>query len=241
MYMPASMEMQVRNPPGYAILVGMITLPMEIFLDTANLDDIVTRVPHGIVGGVTTNPTLIAKEWVSHRQRILDIHAHVPAQLSVEVLADTYEEMVREGQDIASWTSGLLVKIPATEDGIRAIRTLAGQGIATNTTLVFQPLQALLAAQAGATWVSPFVGRLDDVGADGMELVADIMDIFRTRNLTTKVLVASVRSVEHVIAAAKLGAHGVTIPVQVYDQLLEHPLTRQGLERFRQDGKKILQ
>ncbi|MCX7731033.1 MAG: fructose-6-phosphate aldolase [Candidatus Caldatribacterium sp.] len=212
---------------------------MKIFLDTAQVDEIKKALDLGILDGVTTNPTLVAKTGRGFREVILDICRLVPGPVSAEVVSTTAEGMVREGRELASWASNIVVKIPLTEEGLKAIRVLAGEGIKVNTTLIFQPLQALLAAKAGAAYVSPFVGRLDDVASEGLRLVADILTILRNYHYQTEVIVASVRHPGHVLEAARLGAHIVTMPFAVLQQLVKHPLTDVGLQRFLADWEKV--
>ncbi|MCS7242193.1 fructose-6-phosphate aldolase [Candidatus Caldatribacterium sp.] len=212
---------------------------MKIFLDTAQVDEIKKALDLGILDGVTTNPTLVAKTGRGFREVILDICRLVPGPVSAEVVSTTAEGMVREGRELASWASNIVVKIPLTEEGLKAIRVLAGEGIKVNTTLIFQPLQALLAAKAGAAYVSPFVGRLDDVASEGLRLVADILTILRNYHYQTEVIVASVRHPGHVLEAARLGAHIVTMPFAVLQQLVKHPFTDVGLQRFLADWEKV--
>ncbi len=216
---------------------------MKLFIDTANTEEIRAAAALGLLDGVTTNPSLLAKE-IERRGRgrqeeiFAEICEIVPGPVSAEVLAADYEGMVREGREIAGIASNVVVKCPLTEAGLRATRTLSEEDIAVNVTLIFQPIQALLAAKAGAAFVSPFVGRLDDISAPGMSMVADIVEVFGNYSFATEVLVASVRNPVHVLDAARLGADVATIPYGVIKQLLHHPLTTIGIERFTADAKK---
>lgn len=212
---------------------------MQFFLDTANLDQIKKYVDWGVVDGVTTNPTLIAKENVSQETRIKEIAALVNGPISSEVVSTDYEGMVAEGRKMAKWHKNIYVKLPTTEEGIKALVTLKKDGIKVNMTLVFSAAQALLLAKAGADLISPFVGRLDDIAEDGMGLIAEIMAMFSNYNFETKVLVASIRHPRHVIDAATLGAHVATMPADVLDKLIKHPLTDKGLAAFMADWEKV--
>lgn len=211
---------------------------MKLFLDTGNIKDIETLVTIGIIDGVTTNPSLLAKEPGDYKENLKKICAIVQGPVSGEVISTDYDGMLREGHDIAALDEHMVVKLPLTRDGIRACKALSGEGINVNVTLVFSAAQALLAAKAGATFVSPFVGRLDDVGSDGMELIRDIVTIFDNYEFTTEVLVASCRHPIHIINAARMGADICTCPASVIDQLFNHPLTNIGLERFLKDWEK---
>lgn len=212
---------------------------MKLFLDTAQVEEIRKALDLGILDGVTTNPTLVAKTGRGFKEVILEICRLVPGPVSAEVVSTTAEGMIREGKELASWAPNIVVKVPLTEEGLKAIRVLAAEGIKVNTTLIFQPLQALLAAKAGAAYVSPFVGRLDDVASGGMQLVADILTILRNYGYQTEVIVASVRHPVHVLEAARLGAPIVTMPFSVLQQLMKHPLTEVGLQRFLADWEKV--
>ncbi|WP_438316161.1 fructose-6-phosphate aldolase [Candidatus Caldatribacterium sp. SIUC1] len=212
---------------------------MKCFIDTADVAEIREALSLGILDGVTTNPTLVAKTDRPFKDVILEICRLVPGPVSVEVVSTNAEGMVREGRELASWAPNIVVKVPLTPEGLKAIRVLSREGIRVNTTLIFQPLQALLAAKAGAAYVSPFVGRLDDVAGYGMRLVADILEIFRHYGYTTEVIVASVRHPMHVLEAARLGAHIVTMPFAVMMQVVKHPLTDVGLARFLEDWQKV--
>ena len=211
---------------------------MEIFADTANLQAIKRFVDMGILDGVTTNPTLLAKEGKEFRSQINEIVSIVEGPVNVEVISTEADGMVKEGRDYAKIAANIVVKCPMTSEGLKAVRILNREGIRTNVTLIFSPNQALLAAKTGATYVSPFVGRLDDAGHVGMEVVADTLQIYRNYGIETKVLVASIRHSVHVVEAAKLGAHVATMPPEVLDKLLLHPLTDIGLNRFLSDWEK---
>ena len=211
---------------------------MEIFLDTANIEEIRKGVDWGIVDGVTTNPTLVSKENAIFEERIKEICEVVQGPVSAEVVSTKYEGMVKEAEALAKLSEFVVVKIPLIPDGIKAIKTLSKKGIQTNATLVFSPLQALLAAKAGATYVSPFIGRMDDIGNTGMTIVGEIMEIFDNYGYNTKVIVASVRHPQHVLEAGLIGAHVVTMPFDVLEKMFKHPMTDIGLERFLQDWEK---
>ena len=211
---------------------------MKIFIDTGSIKDIETIAALGILDGVTTNPSLLAKEPGDFRQNLKRICDIVKGPVSGEVVATDYAGMLREGRDIAKIDQHMVVKVPLTRDGIRACKTLAGEGIRVNVTLCFTPAQALLAAKVGASYISPFVGRLDDISTNGMELIRDIVEIYANYDFATEVLVASCRHPIHVIEAARLGADIATCPPAVVDQLFNHPLTNIGLEKFLKDWEK---
>ena len=215
---------------------------MEIFLDTANIEEIRRGARLGIVRGVTTNPSLAAREGIgtagSYKEAVQEIATIIDGPISVEVLSKAVEGMVTEGREISGWIDNPWVKIPSTEAGFEAISVLSKEGIRINQTLCFSANQAMLGAQAGSTVVSPFVGRLDDIGHDGMELVAEIVSIFRYYGLTTRVLAASIRHAQHCVMAAKAGAHISTIPYGVLTQMTKHPLTDLGVSRFVEDWNK---
>lgn len=208
---------------------------MKIFLDTANVASIKSFVDMGVLDGVTTNPTLIAKETRNFLEVVNEIIKIVPGPVNLEVVSQEKEGMIREGRDLASLGTNVVVKCPMTSQGLVAVRTLHREGIKTNVTLVFSPNQALLAAKAGATYVSPFIGRLDDAGHEGMTVIADTLQIYRNYDIETQVLVASIRHPVHVVEAAKLGAHVATMPPDVLDKMVKHPLTDIGLKRFLDD------
>ncbi len=212
---------------------------MKIFIDTANVDEIREASTLGVLDGVTTNPSLVARTGRKMRDVLEEICEVVRGPVSAEVLALDYEGMIREAADLASIAPNIVVKLPLTRDGIRATKRLTGDGIRTNVTLCFSPLQGLLAAKAGASYISPFVGRLDDVGHDGMDLVSQLVEIYGNYEFDTQILVASVRSPTHVVEALRLGADVATLPFAVIDKLLRHPLTDAGVERFVADAKNI--
>lgn len=211
---------------------------MQIFLDTANIDDIRRGAAMGVVDGVTTNPTLVAREGVDYRTRVLEICSVVDGPISAECISTELEALVEEARRIASWHPNVVVKIPMSETGLAAIKRVSAEGIRVNTTLVFSANQALLAAKAGAAFVSPFVGRLNDAGHDGMEVVREIVQIFETYELDCEVLAASIRGPRDVTEAALAGAHIATIPPAVLFQMVNHPLTDKGTEIFLADAKK---
>jgi transaldolase len=212
---------------------------MKLFVDTGNIKDIETLAAIGIIDGVTTNPSLLAKETGDYRENLKRICDIVKGPVSGEVVSTDWSGMIREGHDIAAIDDHMVVKVPLTRDGIRACKALSDDGIKVNVTLVFSAAQALLAAKAGATFVSPFVGRLDDVGTNGMELIRDIVAIYDNYEFGTEVLVASARNPIHVVDAALIGADICTCPASVIDQLFNHPLTNIGLERFLKDWEKV--
>jgi transaldolase len=211
---------------------------MKIFLDTANVAEIRDGVSIGIVDGVTTNPSLIAKEKRPFRPLVEEICSIVPGDVSLEVVATDFEGMVKEGEELSKIAQNAVVKCPLTKDGLRAVRHLSGKGVRVNQTLCFSPTQALLSAKAGATYISPFLGRLDDISHVGMDLVRDIVEIYRNYGFTTQVLAASIRNPLHVVDAAKAGAHVATMPFAVLEQLMKHPLTDIGLKKFLDDWAK---
>jgi transaldolase len=211
---------------------------MKLFVDTGNVKEIETLATLGVIDGVTTNPSLMAKETGDYRKQMKQICQIVQGPVSAEVLAKEYEAMVREGRDLATIDEHIVVKVPLTRDGIRACGTLSREGLKVNVTLCFSPAQALLAAKAGAAYISPFVGRLDDVATDGMQLIQDIVEIYRNYPFSTEVLVASVRHPIHIIQAAKMGADVCTCPAKVIDACFNHPLTNIGLENFLKDWEK---
>ena len=212
---------------------------MKFFIDTANIQEIKEGIMLGMVDGVTTNPSLVAKEKKGFDKVIRDILDIVDGPVSLEVISLDAEGMVREGRKLAKLGSNVVVKVPMTEEGLKATRIFANEGIRINQTLVFSPLQALMAAKAGAVYVSPFVGRLDDIAHDGMEIVDQIITIFDNYGYDTEVIVASVRHPRHVLEAALMGADIATIPFKVIAQLANHPLTDKGIEAFLADWKKV--
>ena len=211
---------------------------MEFFLDTAEIKEIETGLEWGMVDGVTTNPSLIAKSGRPYLPTVQAIAKLVPGPVSGEVLATEYEEILSQGRRLAGLAENVVVKVPLTPAGLRAVATFKKEGIRNNVTLCFSAAQALLAAKVGAAYISPFIGRLDDVGEEGMELIDQVVTIYHNYGYDTKVLVASVRSPIHVIQAAMLGADVATIPFKVLEQLYKHPLTDVGLDRFLADWKK---
>ncbi len=212
---------------------------MKFFLDTANLDEIRQAAALGVLDGITTNPTLVAKEKRPFREHILEICEIVKnGVVNAEVVSTDTEGMVREGRELASWHANIVVKVPMTPDGVRAMNVLTREGIRINVTLVFSPTQALIVAKAGAYFVSPFLGRLDDIAQDGLQVVREILQIYRAYNFETQVLAASLRHPMHVVEAAKMGAHIGTMPFKVFEQLFKHPLTDRGLEAFLKDWEK---
>jgi len=212
---------------------------MKFFIDTANVAEIREASSLGVLDGVTTNPSLIAKEKRGFRSLIDEICAIVSGPVNVEVVSTDAEGMVAEGEDLASIAKNIVVKVPMTREGLKATKRLSEQGIGINVTLIFSAPQALLAAKAGARYVSPFVGRLDDISHVGMEVVAQIVSIFKNYTFPTEVLVASIRNPLHVIEAGRMGAHVATLPFAVLEQLLKHPLTDIGLQRFLADWQKL--
>jgi transaldolase len=211
---------------------------MKLFVDTGNLKEIETLTAIGILDGVTTNPSLLAKESGDYRQILKQICKTVQGPVSAEVVATDAAGMISEGKSLATIDEHIVVKVPFTKDGVKACKALASSGIRVNVTLIFSATQAWLAAKAGASYVSPFVGRLDDIGTTGMNLVREIVDIFDNFEFSTEVLVASVRNPIHVVEAARMGADVVTVPAAVIEQCFKHPLTDIGLERFLKDWEK---
>ena len=218
---------------------------MKFFIDTANLDEIKEAADLGILDGVTTNPTLVSREGIKgkdaiyeHYRKICEI---VDGTVSAEVISTDFEGMVKEARELASIHPNIVVKIPAIKDGIKAIKKLSEEGIKTNCTLVFSPGQAILAAKAGATYVSPFIGRLDDISSDGIQLVRKIVEIYNYYGFATEIIAASIRSTQHIIQAAEAGTDIVTAPLKALLGLLRHPLTDIGLEKFLEDYKKTQQ
>jgi len=212
---------------------------MKFFIDTANIDEIKKGMEMGLVDGVTTNPSLLAKEKKDPDSVLKEILQTVPGPVSLEVISTVAEGMIDEARKLAELGQNAVIKIPMTEDGIKAVRTLADEGIQTNVTLIFQPLQALIAAKAGATYVSPFIGRLDDISQRGMEIIDSIAKIFYNYAIETEIIVASIRNPMHVLDAALIGADIATIPFNVLKQLMNHPLTDLGLEKFLKDYESI--
>lgn len=216
---------------------------MKFFIDTANLEQIKEAQDLGILDGVTTNPSLMAKEGISGKEAILNHYITIceiaDGDISAEVLSTTYEEMIKEGEELAALHPNIVVKIPMIKDGVKALKYFSNKGIKTNCTLIFSAGQALLAAKAGATYVSPFLGRLDDISVDGMNLIEEIRIIFDNYMFDTEILAASIRSPMHIINCAKIGADVVTSPLASILNLLKHPLTDSGLAQFVADAKKM--
>ncbi|MDI6878145.1 MAG: fructose-6-phosphate aldolase [Desulfitobacteriaceae bacterium] len=212
---------------------------MKFFLDSANMDEIREAWNMGVIAGITTNPSLVAKEGKNFHELLRAVVGIVDGPISAEVIALDELGMLTEARALAGMNSNIVVKIPMTMEGLKAVKVLAAEGIHTNVTLVFSAIQALLAARAGASYVSPFLGRLDDIGEDGLNLVADICDIFEVHGIETKVIAASIRNPVHVLEAAKLGSDYATVPFAVLKQLFRHPLTDAGIERFLADWKKL--
>jgi transaldolase len=213
---------------------------VKIFIDTANLNEIRKAKALGLVDGVTTNPTLLAKEGEETETLIRKISEEVKGPVNVEVTGATCEAMVKEARQMATWGDEIVIKIPITHEGLKAVKNLSSEGILTNVTLIFSAGQAILAAKAGATFVCPFLGRLDDISFNGLELIKQIKGIYENYdNIETQIIVASVRNPIHVIEAALLGAEIVTIPPAIIEQMVKHPLTDRGIEQFLEDAKKI--
>jgi len=212
---------------------------MKIFLDTADVGEIRKGAALGLVDGVTTNPSLVAKTGRKFEEVVREICSIIDGPISAEAVCLEHEAMLAEARTLAKIHPNVVVKIPMTADGLRTVRVCAAEGIRTNVTLVFSPSQALLAAKAGASFVSPFVGRLDDVSTVGMDLVAQIVDIYNNYDFDTEIIVASVRNPLHFVDAARLGAHIATIPYKVLEQLIRHPLTDRGIESFLKDWEKV--
>jgi transaldolase len=208
---------------------------MKLFIDTANVSEITEAASWGILDGVTTNPSLVAKEGRVYRDLIAEICRILPGPVSAEVIATDAEGMEREGRDLAAIAENVVIKLPITREGLKVCSRFAEEGIPTNLTLCFSPAQALLVAKAGATYVSPFVGRLDDVGHDGMQLIREIVQIYDAYEFATQVLVASVRHPQHVVESALAGADVATVPYKILEQLFSHPLTDIGIQRFLSD------
>ncbi len=211
---------------------------MKFFIDTANIQEIKKANALGLLDGVTTNPSLVAKEGREFRELIKEICNIVKGPVSAEAVSVDAEGMIKEARELAAIADNIVVKIPLTSEGLRAVKTLSGEGIKTNVTLCFSPVQALMAAKAGADYISPFVGRLDDISHVGMDLVEQIATIYENYGFTTEIIVASIRNPLHVLDAALIGADIATIPYKVMEQLIKHPLTDIGIERFLADWKK---
>jgi transaldolase len=212
---------------------------MKFFIDSADIKEIRECTDQGIIDGVTTNPSLVAKSGRKFRDVLVEICEVVKGPVSAEVVSLQHDEMMREAREFAKVAPNVVVKVPLTGEGLKAVRRCAEEGIKTNVTLCFSPVQALLAAKAGASYISPFVGRLDDIAAVGMDVVRQIVTIYKNYNLPTEVLVASVRSPNHIVEAALCGAHVATVPFAVLQQLVKHPLTDSGLAKFLSDWEKV--
>ena len=212
---------------------------MKLFIDTANIDEIREISQWGVLAGCTTNPSLIAKEGRDLREVINEIVSIVNGPISAEVVAETSEDMVSEGVKLAEIHENIVIKIPMTAEGLKAISQLKQRGIKTNCTLIFSANQALLAARAGATFVSPFVGRMDDIGNSGITLIGEVAEVFEIHNIQTEIISASIRHPQHVLESAQAGADIATIPYKVFNQMLSHPLTDRGIEKFNADWEKM--
>ncbi len=212
---------------------------MKIFIDTANVDDIRKANDLGVICGVTTNPSLIAKEGRDFKEVVTEITSIVDGPISAEVISLEADGMVEEAKELVKIHKNIVIKIPMTLEGLKAVKRLTALGIKTNVTLIFSATQALLAARAGATYVSPFLGRLDDIGMNGLNLIEEIVDIFDMHNIETEIIAASIRHPVHVIEAARLGAHIATVPYKVIVQMTKHPLTDAGIERFLKDWEGV--
>ena len=212
---------------------------MKFFIDTANIDEIKEAAALGILDGVTTNPSLVSKEGKDFRKLLDEILKIVDGPISAEVISTDYEGIMKEGRDLAKIHKNIVVKVPLIKEGLKAVKSLTDEGIKVNVTLCFSPNQALLAAKAGATYISPFVGRLDDISTSGMDLISQIVQIYNNYDYKTEVLVASVRHPLHVVEAALIGADVCTMPFAVIDKMFNHPLTDIGLEKFLSDWKKL--
>ncbi|MEE9614846.1 MAG: fructose-6-phosphate aldolase [Thermodesulfobacteriota bacterium] len=212
---------------------------MKFFIDTANVEDIKKANEYGLVDGVTTNPSLVSREKRGFKELVKEICSIVDGPVSAEAVSDDSDGLIKEARELSKIAKNIVVKIPMTMEGLKAVKTLSAEGIKTNVTLVFSPVQGLLAAKAGATYVSPFIGRLDDISLTGMDLVHQIMEIYENYDLPTEVIVASIRNPVHVLDAALTGAHIATIPFKVMEQLSRHPLTDAGIEKFLKDWEKV--
>ncbi|MFQ5602548.1 MAG: fructose-6-phosphate aldolase [bacterium] len=212
---------------------------MKFFLDTANIDEIKQAASMGILDGVTTNPTLVAKEQGKFKEMLIEICEVVNGPVSAEVVSTDFDGMMKEAHDLAALHANICIKIPMTRDGLKAVKALSSENIPVNVTLCFSPSQALMAAKAGATFVSPFVGRVDDISGVGMDIITDIRTIFDNYQFETEILAASLRHPLHVVEAALIGADVATMPYKVFDQLFNHPLTDIGLKRFLSDWEKV--
>lgn len=214
---------------------------MKFFIDTANIEQIKEAASYGLLDGVTTNPSLVVKEGKDFKELLVEICRIVDGPISAEVVSTDYEGMMKEARELKKIHRNIVIKVPLIKEGIKAVKSLTEEDIKTNVTLCFSPSQALLAAKAGATYISPFVGRLDDISHNGMDLIKQIVQIYKNYNYKTEVLVASVRHPLHLVDAALMGAHVATMPFEVIEKLFKHPLTDLGLEKFLSDWKKLNQ
>lgn len=212
---------------------------MKLFIDTANIDEIREINEWGVICGVTTNPSLIAKEGRDFKEVVKEISEIVDGPISAEVISLEKDGMLEEARELTKIHKNIVIKIPMTKEGLKAVKVLSSEGINTNVTLVFSANQALLAARAGATYVSPFIGRLDDIGNEGISLIEDIVNVFNVHNIDTEIIAASIRHNVHVLDAAKAGAHISTIPYKVFSQMLDHPLTNIGIDKFLKDWDSL--
>jgi transaldolase len=212
---------------------------MKLFIDTANIDEIKEINEWGVICGVTTNPSLIAKEGRDFKEVVKEISEIVDGPISAEVISLKKDGMLEEARELTKIHKNIVIKIPMTKEGLKAVKVLSSEGIKTNVTLVFSANQALLAARAGATYVSPFIGRLDDIGNEGISLIEDIVNVFNVHNIDTEIIAASIRHNVHVLDAAKAGAHISTIPYKVFLQMLDHPLTNIGIDKFLKDWDSL--
>lgn len=212
---------------------------MKLFIDTANVDEIREIAEWGVVDGVTTNPSLIAKEKRDFKEVVTEITGIIDGPISAEVVSLKHDEMIEEAKELAKIHKNIIIKVPMTEEGLIAVKELHAMGIKTNVTLVFTSTQALLAAKAGASYVSPFLGRLDDISTNGLNLIEEIMDIFNNYSYDTEVIAASIRHPMHVVECARLGCDIATVPYKVFKQMLHHPLTDSGIERFLKDWESV--
>lgn len=212
---------------------------MKLFIDTANVDEIKEIAEWGVVDGVTTNPSLIAKEKRDFKEVVTEITGIVDGPISAEVVSLKHDEMIEEAKELAKIHKNIIIKVPMTEEGLIAVKELHAMGIKTNVTLVFTSTQALLAAKAGSSYVSPFLGRLDDISTNGLNLIEEIMDIFNNYSYDTEVIAASIRHPMHVVECARLGCDIATVPYKVFKQMLHHPLTDSGIERFLKDWESV--
>ncbi len=212
---------------------------MKLFIDTANIDEIKEINDWGVICGVTTNPSLIAKEGRDFKEVIKEITTILDGPISAEVISLEKDGMIEEARELAKIHTNIIIKIPMTSEGLRAVKVLSEEGIRTNVTLVFSPSQALLAARAGATYVSPFIGRMDDIGNEGIDIIEDIAEIYDYYNIETEIIAASIRHPMHVLDAAKKGSHIATIPYKVFLQMVEHPMTDIGIDKFLKDWEEV--